>query len=448
MNRDYTYETEDSPRGDRWLCFGLFLLFVELYLPYLGANLENLRWLLFSLTVIVFASTRLGGLREPAVKGLFFLFMANALLRVVSVLWSPDQIYTAMRAASLLLMLVFIAILAGEVVSRNIARSVLFVIALWAVGLILLSGLVYFAGWKQLPWNGYPVYRGINADRFAGIFGNPNQLGICAAVSFPILIGFFMENKRRVYLLAVAALAVFLLYKSGSRAGMLSIVAGTLGMLLVLREESRRLILVSIIALPIAAVAIDIDKIEQGVLGFISRSDATEFDVEEIADNRLYRWELGWKSIRKHPTLGQGYGIGGISDSANPEFTEFDQGYPLHNSFLQVMQENGFVGLVLFLVMLLPLYYRALTVRMSGASRHPHLLAGCMGVLIGGVVSAFFESWLFSVGNLGCMPYWVCVGIVWALTSPDAQQDEVDEFIKDEDWEDLSQRTEQELHMS
>ncbi|KAF0096305.1 MAG: hypothetical protein E1N59_272 [Puniceicoccaceae bacterium 5H] len=396
----------------------LGLLLVVLYLPLINGAYSEVRWVLFSAIIGGFMLFRIGDLMNPYTQTLLWMLGANAGLRVLSVFWSPDQTYTLLRGISLACMSVFLVVLGSQAVRSSHFRATLRVVAGYGALLALVSGIVYFAGWKALPWNGYEVYRGIHGGRFAGVFGNPNQIGICSAVTVPIMLGLWLENKKRVWWLGFIILAIFLVIQSQSRAGVLALAAASAGMLLVYQRQAKGLILGGMALVIAFFMFADTSGIERAFASFASRGESTQFNLEEVADNRLTRWNLGWLSIQKHMVFGQGYGIGGVSDGVDPRLTDYDQGYPLHNSFLQVWQENGILGLLLFIVLMGVIYWRILMTDFPMPKGTQHLLAGCMGVAMGGVVSAFFESWLFSVGNLGTMPFWACMVLLWMRTSP------------------------------
>lgn len=415
----------ESPSTD-WLSLGLLaLLLGVLYLPFVNGAFDNLRWVLFSALIGAFLIFRLGDLAEPTSQTLLWLLGANAGLRVLSIFWSPDPGYTLLRAISLASMCIFLVVFAARACQARHFRQGMAVLAGYGGLLLLVTGVVYFAGWKYLPWNGYAVYRGVGEGRFCGIFGNPNQIGICAAVSVPLMVGLWMENRRRVWWLGLALLSVFLVLQSESRAGVLALLAGTAGMFLVYQRRAKGLILGVVALVSLVAMFGDTSALERGFASFASRGETTELNVEEIADNRMTRWTLGWQSIQKHFILGQGYGIGGVSDGVDPRLTDYDIGYPLHNSFLQVWQENGLAGLLLFLALIGGLYHRLLFREIAVPAGELHLLAGGLGVALAGVVSAFFESWLFSVGNLGTLPFWACMTLLWVRTGMESAKEEV-----------------------
>ncbi|MDP0501752.1 MAG: O-antigen ligase family protein [Verrucomicrobiota bacterium JB022] len=411
-------EASESKSPDYLSLLLLGLLFVVLYLPLINGGLDDVRWVLFSALIGGFMLFRTGDLMNPAGQTLLWLLGANAGLRLFSVFWSPDQAYTLLRAISISCMCGFLVVLASRAHELRHFRASIKVVAGYGAALAVVSSIVYFAGWKALPWNGYEVYRGIHGGRFAGVFGNPNQIGICAAVTVPLMIGLWLEKKKHIWWLAFAALAFYMVLQSQSRAGILALAAASAGMLLVYQRQAKGLILGGMLLVVLFAMFADTSAIEKGFASFASRGETTEFNVEDVAENRLTRWTLGWLSIQKHFVLGQGYGIGGVSDGVDPRLTDYDQGYPLHNSFLQVWQENGVVGLLLFLALVGWLYGRILLSDFPMPKGSQHLIAGCTGVAMGGMVSAFFESWLFSVGNLGTMPFWACMALLWMRTNP------------------------------
>jgi O-antigen ligase len=92
-----------------------------------------------------------------------------------------------------------------------------------------------------------------------------------------------------------------------------------------------------------------------------------------------------------------------------------------HNSYLQVAQELGLFGLAFFMVLVLALLYALFKLVILHAPVPDRVLySGFAGVVAGGLVNAFFESWLFSVGNLGAMPFWACAFLVLSVNRTDS----------------------------
>lgn len=384
----------------------LLLVLLALLSPFFNESLANIRWVLFSGITALYVAKWSHYLRVPELKTLFVLFLLNGLLRILSIAWSPDPFYTAQRSVSLFLMTFYVMALCSLAVRENAIRGIVQALMMWAALIIAMSGAMVVLGYQNVPFSGLEVYRGIT-NRFAGVLGNPNQLGIFLIVSLPLMAAWWLEQtRRRWFLLPLLLAGVWMLIASGSRAGVLSLIAGAGGILFVLRIQYRVAIIVSIILGSIALSVVDTKDLESSVAGFFNRGPAKSFDLEEAASNRLERWELGWKSISKRPLFGQGYGIGGVNDGSNPLISDFDRGYALHNSYLQIWQENGLLGLVLTIVLLLGAILKVLKIKVA-PSRITYLTAGLVGVVFAGITSSFFESWLLSVGNIGTLPFWL-----------------------------------------
>ena len=83
-----------------------------------------------------------------------------------------------------------------------------------------------------------------------------------------------------------------------------------------------------------------------------------------------------------------------------------------HNSFVQVAVDLGFPGLVVVLLGLGGMVCKTLglmklDVRMLGAGGV--LMAALGGIFFGGMVNACFESWLWSVGNMVMLVFWLAM---------------------------------------
>src|SRR6185369_10610966 len=86
--------------------------------------------------------------------------------------------------------------------------------------------------------------------------------------------------------------------------------------------------------------------------------------------------------------------------------------------YLEIFGDLGLPGLILLLLILYRLALMAVTLILRrGEYLERNINAVFISVFAAGSANAFFESWMFSVGNLTSLIYWACVaGIVarWA----------------------------------
>lgn len=169
-----------------------------------------------------------------------------------------------------------------------------------------------------------------------GIFRDPNDLGMAFAVTLPlimnkihqykiiyilflsvILAGVFYTNSRGTLLGAIVGLGLFYILRKRSITGL--IMAGLVGSLIVLYGPSR--------------------------MGEISTTDSSSM-------SRLEAWYVGLQLFKSNPLFGVG------TDS----FTDYHH-LTAHNTYVLLLAEVGFVGLLLFTMLITtPLYVSLRTI--------------------------------------------------------------------------------------
>ena len=369
-----------------------------------------MRWILFILLVLFVIGTRSKIISRGAnyLRGFTAVFFMMAMVRLASTLWSSDPAYTAMRGLSLVTMGILVCYFVGELRTRKQISILNYTLIAWLFFLIVPGLLLYSVGIKTAPFSEFEMERGWHA-RYSGILGNPNQIAICAAVLGPLVIASWLDSKKP-WLIGLYLATIISVYLCGSRAGLLTQV---LALITVPALASRKMsvgawIVVVLVFALLNPIVLDEAK------EYITRGKSG--GLEEVASNRSSRWELGVESLKKRPLLGQGYGIGGVPKSERLSKTGVDRGYPLHNSYLQALQENGIIGTIPFLLILIMVLKVIVSRNGQITNELRYLHAGFASAFLCGCGSAFFESWMVSVGNLGTLPFWCACGVVVSIS--------------------------------
>lgn len=215
-------------------------------------------------------------------------------------------------------------------------------------------------------------------ERFRGFFFSANTVGALLAITAPIAAS--RSRFPLLYWMSAAAIVI----ASGSRGGMLALGAGLVYQL----WRSRRLdiaiavALVGTVVLSMGVVRIQADQEE--TLGVNSR----ELIWEEVAGEVVQR-----------PLVGHGFGS--IRDFEFSENTRRFAGQQpeTHSSWVDALYEQGVVGFALFISVF------------GLALKHSRLAGSAWtATLIAGLVSATFESWMFSLGGGIGTIYWMILG--------------------------------------
>jgi O-antigen ligase len=269
------------------------------------------------------------------------------------------------------------------------------------LGVLLLGGAVY-ALYVELN-----ITVGMGGRLGSLIYYDANDLGMCLVTTLPVAVFFALRGRNAlVKLAAVAILAVYLLVlvKTGSRGAFLGLLAVT-GFLLVFLDE--------------VPVGTRMGVVVAGAVGFSVFAGERYWELMSTLLNpsedynwsgqsdsgRMEVWTRGVGYMLKNPLLGvgvRGFPIaeGTISELAGRQ--QFGIGLKwsaAHNSFIQVGAELGILGLIAYCVALVQgfksTYFRSRTVAPgdSETAREYRLLGQTLAAsLLGYLVTAFFLS--------------------------------------------------------
>ena len=385
--------------------------------------MQYLKWVILFLVVLVllarFGSYALG---STIAKLLIFI----ALYCMATSAYSGDAQESVMKAAALLLVFGGVSLYFGPFVFSG-DDSFRTLIDRLGWGFVVMASIyfvpsiaLYLAGINHPPFMASPLFTGLEEGwsvRFCGIMGNPNQLGICAAIYTPVVFAkAFEAPTRRWFCWFVFACICVSVWISGSRNGFLSLVIGC-SVCFIFSSPSRNILGRGLVIVLVGVCAVSLTS--DSLISYFSRDKATEINVEKISENRMSRWTAGLESIKKRPVIGQGYSHGGVPKSGYVDPFLSDTGYPLHNSYLQTTQELGLAGLM-FVMTPLAICCSMLFDKRNSALAISGLrisYAGFAGVLSAGMFNAVFESWIIAPGNLGTFPFWCAVALIYSMPS-------------------------------
>jgi putative inorganic carbon (HCO3(-)) transporter len=208
--------------------------------------------------------------------------------------------------------------------------------------------------------------------RWIGIFEDPNDLGLAILSFTPFallkLSGKGIALRGRIGYAVILCILLYALYLTNSRGTFIGLLA-VLAYVFCRRWGIARGLLIA------------------GVLGAIAfiagPSRLADMSVsEESASGRIVAWQQGLGLLKWRPILGVGYG----------RFTEY---HPLtaHNSVVLCMAELGFVGLYVWMLLIVTSFYEAFIVdRRANGGEYGFYAQVLQLSLIGFFVAAFFLS--------------------------------------------------------
>lgn len=392
----------------------IFLLGLILLVPTLTAVLRGnprmLRWVAYAIGVIPFLMEPFHLIAAPIswamwqgpVKGIEISLLdavAVSILLVTRPVRMPlgPKIGLGFIAAGLLISTALAhALFPCSFYAWQLARTVLVAVAvarltaaskeapiaiLWGMGTALVA-LALYATWQHLH----------GVVQAGGFLGHQNTTGLVSHFATFPAFALLLANRRTALALLVLVAEILIVYAGGSRGTIFLFAIGlaTCAVLSIRHRHSGRkaaimaaFAVIGLVATPVMMAAID--RRPEAEL----KSSNTERRAFETAARLM---------IADHP-LGVGSdryvlvaNIGGYSDKADVPWNGSERGAPVHNSWLLITAELGFLGLIGFLIMISTTIWtgvRALS-RLEHGERS-ELLVGTTTALIIASLHAYFE---------------------------------------------------------
>jgi hypothetical protein len=415
----------------------------------------KLRWLallvvcgLGLLLVVARRSVRLPDAR------LYWLIGTFGVLAVASSAWSVNPRLSFERGASFVVLLVAASALgvglAGD--ARGI-DGVLGTIVAAAVS-VSVAGAVLFA---VAPNDAVQWGTAATPLRFQGLGQNPNTVAMLAAVAAPLAMRYVLAPAVLGRRLGVMALAVLYatVVASGSRGALLALFAGLLLVALLLHGHWRHRLVTSVAVLGLLFGGVFVnDALLRGVQGppeppaiaapastlpptaspggtatasaggsttnqlprmedeIGSANAAADAQVRRLfgASGRAAAWRGAFTQAEKRPVLG--FGFGTEDRVFTDRFYAFEGSRP-ENSYLGLFLELGAVGVAVFVGIGVALLL--VLVRGERAGRATTVAAA--GGVLAGYALGVGQSYVYSVGNVATVSFWMCALMLAAAAS-------------------------------
>lgn len=256
-------------------------------------------------------------------------------LSVVDALWREYSLFEFLDALKLLMVYLLIVNMVDDFEK---VRRILWIMV--AAALVPALGAIYHYLFKIDLIEGYRA-------AWIGVYADPNDLAYNLVVLIPISLALFASETKPILKgallssLAVFAAAIYVTFSRGGLVGLFVIL-----FFQVLRSH-RRLLNFSIGAVFFLAL------LALAPASYWERAQTIlTFQKDESAMGRVYAWRAGVSMLRDRPLLGVGVGsfVMGWPIYAPPEAGT--KWRAPHNTFIQVMGENGLLGSVAFLAFL------------------------------------------------------------------------------------------------
>lgn len=423
--------------------YGLFFLILLVYASnkeYYGISpamsegaaspLSLVRWGLLGIFAWAAWRTRLpGSFRVDAALGTLITLLLTVM--VVSGLYAPSFSYSFMRAASMVLLALALVKGLGPYLHGSLNCLRFFQLKYYTAWIVLAPMM-----FMLLSGIGYGVT--IIMNQYAGYFGNQNMFGTFSALITPyVLFHWRVVARKRWERLADISLLLMIfagLWYSNSRNGAICcLIAITTYFYIANKNDRIKIFAVAICAILIFALS---PALQSDVTRFIRKGTDKSAAVTSISTQFLEekRYEM-WTGVlpmfwEKKLT---GYGFASSHLLVFPFTKDEEAGRALHNSYLEIFGDLGLPGLLLLLLILVRIGTRAARLAQNrGEYLERNINAVFISIFIAGSTNAFFESWMFSVGNLTSLIYWGAVtGVVarWAWRTQEARAPAADVSI-------------------
>jgi O-antigen ligase len=257
--------------------------------------------------------------------------------------------------------------------------------------------------------------------RIAGIYENPNYVGMLLVITIPLTLGFLMidttiKQKYKYVLLFFLLFQIVLLLLSDSRASFLSISISTI-LLLFASSKNVKLIFTSIILV-----------ITINILMFLDLTAMVELFLRpERIGTRDMIWATGWNVISDNLLFGTGvdtfekvfysYAPSSFLEILDTSSKSNSVSPHPHNLFLYFWAENGILGLfsvILFFYAFINISIRLFRKKYQVIVANETIAISTLSILIGVFVRSFFEiSGVITYGFITRdLPLWIILIIL------------------------------------
>lgn len=173
------------------------------------------------------------------------------------------------------------------------------------------------------------------------------------------------SKKQRIFWLVAGIFLLFSLYYISSRSGLLAaILVIPVYFFYKLKSSKNRTYLILLITVFVFCLSVLVRQNDR-VRIFLHEMSGESFKKRVLEDQRFVFWESAIQVFRENIVLG--VGLGDLRDELSKEYKNSGKEelvknyYNVHNQFLEIMVEEGIIGLVLFLLVLSCIAYIAIS---------------------------------------------------------------------------------------
>lgn len=282
-----------------------------------------------------------------------WLLIAWLLFSMVAVLVNPTLAALGLWRAYFLEPVMFFLVLIYELKNPGYFKYLWSGLAFLLLGLTAVTIFQYYTGWHLSA-----AYDGPNHRRLTGIFPYPNALALLVAPLASFFLGLWLTVKkkfRQIYFLLFFFLGAILSFLAKSEGAVLGLGLSFIFCLILakkIRKIGQPLVIVIVLFLLISGQGwFRLQSLGQQIFQPQLDLQATSLEI------RSSQWQEDWLFLQDHFIFGAG--IGGYQKALAPyhrlDWLEIYL-YP-HNIFLNFWTELGFLGLLIFILILIKIVF-------------------------------------------------------------------------------------------
>jgi O-antigen ligase len=265
----------------------------------------------------------LGRLLKPSFRWLFLL----ALFSIASAVYSPAKAFSFAWGFKLMLAVLLLRVILDEIESMDELRWFLRA-ALWSFTALVVLCLAQFIATPD-AWAGGRMTEAVS----------PTGVSTIAATLFLLGLTFYVDESKRRYLIFAGLGFCVMLLGGGKGAILAALMAGTA--FFILRKNLKSGLIFLAVSVLLGGVLIAVTPLQHYLMDYAKSGQA------ETGTGRIGLWQVIIPAIMEKPLYGHGF-VSSKFIFEDVEGVDWPAGHT-HNGFLEVLYNNGVVGLLLLL---------------------------------------------------------------------------------------------------
>ncbi len=266
--------------------------------------------------------------------------------------------------------------------------------------------------------NGSPFGSFVNRNNFAAFM----EMALCLPLGL-LFVGGVTKDKRLLYLTAIALMGIALVL-SGSRGGLVALLAQIVFLVILTTKTKNYGQIVLKVGLSVLLVAaIIVGSVFVGGESSLTRIAETGL-TENTTTDRTHIWNVTVSVIKNNLPLGAGLGAYGVAYTKYDNYSGLERVEQAHNDYLQVLADAGIVGLMIGAFFIFWLFRSGLNnLKTENTFRRGIVigaLAGCFSIFVHSIFDFVLHTTAISVMFL------VLVSLVFSAGNE--YEDDVEEF--------------------